>query len=144
MKKTIIILFFAIIFVQNMFAWGGAFRDGANQSSATPTFYLGDVATFAWATSSVDLVKIGVGILASAPAAYTNLTWYTPTNYAYTGWSGKKCDYTVTSVGTGYYSIWLGYGTPPVLGTNGSFFNGKNTTMTYGDNNNSSGGSNVP
>ena len=39
MKKTIIILFFAIIFVQNMFAWGGALRDVTNQPSATPTFY---------------------------------------------------------------------------------------------------------
>ena len=82
MKKTIIILFFAIIFVQNMFAWGGALRDVTNQPSATPTFYLGDVATFAWATSkSVPLVKIGVGILASPPAAYTNLTWNIPTEY---------------------------------------------------------------
>jgi len=143
MKKTIIILFFAIIFVQNMFAWAGAFRDVAKQPSATPTFYLGDVATFAWAISSgASLVKIGVGILPSPPAAYTNLTWNTPTNYTYTGWSGKMYDYTVTSVGTGYYSIWLGYSA--AVGTNGSFFNGKNTTMTYGDNNNSSGGSTVP
>ena len=81
MKKTIIILFFAIIFVQNMFAWAGALRDVAKQPSATPTFYLGDVATFAWATSSAQLVKIGVGILASPPAAYTNLTWNIPTDY---------------------------------------------------------------
>ncbi len=136
MKKTIIILFFAIIFVQNMFAWAGAFRDVAKQPSATPTFYLGDVATFAWATSSgATLVKIGVGILASPPAAYTNLTWNTPTDYTYTGYLGKKYDYTVTSVGTGYYSIWLGWGA--AVGTNGSFFNGKNTTMIYGDGSNS-------
>ena len=82
MKKTIIILFFAIIFVQNMFAWAGAFRDVAKQPSETPTFYLGDVATFAWATSSsIPYIKIGVGILASPPAAYTNLTWYIPTDY---------------------------------------------------------------
>ncbi len=140
MKKTIFILFFAIIFVQNMFAWGGALRDVTKQPSATPTFYLGDVATFAWATSSAQLVKIGVGILASPPAAYTNLTWNTPTDY--TPSLGKMSNYTVTSVGTGYYSIWLGYST--AVGTNGSFFNGKNTTMTYGDNNNSSGGSTVP
>ena len=144
MKKTIIILFFAIIFVQNMFAWGGAFRDVAKQPSATPTFYLGDDATFAWAISSgVTLVKIGVGILASPPDAYSKLTWNTPTNYTYTGWSGKMYNYTVTSVGTGYYSIWLGYNATTV-GTNGSFFNGKNLTMTYGDNNNSSGTSSVP
>ena len=137
MKKTIIILFFAIIFVQNMFAWAGAFRDAAKQPSATPTFYLGDDATFAWAISSgVTTVRIGVGILTSPPAAYSNLTWNTPTDYTYTGYSGKMYNYTVTSVGTGYYSIWLGY-TTNVVGTNGSFFNGNNTTMIYGDGNNS-------
>jgi hypothetical protein len=97
---------------------------------------LGDVATFAWATKSgPTLVKIGVGILASPPAAYSNLTWNTPTDYTYPSYLGKMSNYTVTSVGTGYYSIWLGYGA--AVGTNGSFFNGKNTTMTDGDSNNS-------
>jgi len=143
MKKLLFTLIFLSYLIQGLFAWAGAMRDISKQPFEVPVIYVGDIATFAWKVSNgPTLIRIGVAILPEAPATFSALTWNIPINYTVTSYQGKMLDFVATSPGTGYYSLWAGWGA--VVGTNGSFFNGKNTTMTYGNTNNSDGGSNVP
>ena len=128
MKKITLILCFVTVLVQSSFAWGWAVRDVARQTSENPVYYLGDQVSFAWILNSTSwsatFKKAGIGsINSSAEMNWQDIVWVNEGGDGYGKNEGiKSATYTVNSVGTWYYSIWLGWGTN--VGNNGTWSDG--------------------
>ncbi|MEI6554944.1 MAG: T9SS type A sorting domain-containing protein [Paludibacter sp.] len=130
MKKIILLLAFVAFIVQSTFAWGWAVRDVTNQPSENPTYYLGDQVNLYWYVNSTGYgatyKKAGIGTTnSSAGMNWQNIVWNNDAGDGFGNNEGiKSATYTVNSVGTWYYSLWLGWGAS--IGDNGAYNNGSN------------------
>lgn len=128
MKKITFTLFLLTIVAQSMFAWGWAARDASNQSSENPTYYLGDQVTLYWYVNSTGYgatyKKAGIGTTNSSGGMnWQNVTWNNDAGDGYGNNEGiKSATFTVNSVSTWYYSLWLGWGAS--IGDNGAYNKG--------------------
>ncbi len=128
MKKITLVLCFVTVLVQSSFAWGWAVRDVSRQTSENPTYYLGDQVSFAWILNSTSwgatYKKAGIGsINSSAEMNWQDIVWVNEGGDGYGNNEGiKSATYTVNTVGTWYYSIWLGWGAN--VGDNGTWSDG--------------------
>lgn len=128
MKKITFTLFLLTIVAQSMFAWGWAARDASNQSSENPTYYLGDQVTLYWYVNSTGYgatyKKAGIGTTNSSGGMnWQNVTWQNDAGDGYGNNEGiKSATFTVNSVSTWYYSLWLGWGAS--IGDNGAYNKG--------------------
>jgi hypothetical protein len=131
MKKITLVLFFVAFTVQSTFAWGWATRDASRQSSENPTYYLGDQVTLYWFINSTGwgatYKKAGIGTTNSSGGMnWQNISWDNDAGDGNGNNEGIKSQtFTVNSVATWYYSLWLGWGS--AIGDNGAYNNGGST-----------------
>ena len=129
MKKTLFTLFIVLVTMQNAFAWGWAIRDAVRQPSENPSYYLGDQVYFSWDIDATGwgavLKKAGVGTTnTSAGMNWQNIIWVDEAGDGGGNNEGvKSATFTVNSVATWYYSLWLGFNNT-FVGDNGRWYNG--------------------
>ena len=131
MKKLFFTLFFLLVVLHNASAWGWAVRDVIRQPDENPNYKLGDHISFAWDVNATGwgatLKKAGIGTTnTSAGLDWQNIIWVDDAGDGFGNNEGVcSATYTVNSVGTWYYSLWLGWGTS--VGDNGRWYNGSST-----------------
>ncbi len=129
------ILVFILGLSLNSFAWGFSARDAVRQSSENPSYYLGDYVSFAWDLNSTGwgatYKKAGIGTTnTSAGTNWLDIVWVDDAGDGFGNNEGvTNSSAKVTSTGTWYYSLWLGWGAS--VGDNGRWYNG-NSTWTEG------------
>ena len=129
--KKITLLFVFVLFIgfQSVFAWGWAVRDAIRQTSENPTFYLGDQVSFAWDVNSTSwgaaYKKAGIGTTnSSAGMNWQNIIWVDEAGDGSGNNEGiRSSTFTVSSTGTWYYSLWIGFNNTYV-GDNGTWSDG--------------------
>ncbi len=127
----LLLTFFILTFViQNSFAWGWSVRDAERQPTESPAFFLGDQVSFAWDVNalswSASSKKAGIGIEnTSIGMDWQNLAWVDEAGDGYGNNEGVRSSiFSLNSVGTWYYSLWIGFGAS--VGDNGHWYNGNN------------------
>ena len=116
MKKLFFTLFFLLVVLHNASAWGWAVRDVIRQPDENPNYKLGDHISFAWDVNATGwgatLKKAGIGTTnTSAGLDWQNIIWVDDAGDGFGNNEGVcSATYTVNSVGTWYYSLWLGWG----------------------------------
>ena len=132
---TVAVLLMALT-PQSAFGWDTVARDTGYQSAQNPSLFLGDHFDLGWDIGAgYNQAQYGLGTVNAA----ASLSWNTVTYQTGGGaCSGEKYKNTiqVTSVGTWYYSLWVGYtaGQGGLGGGNGQYYNGSSTCNTGGSN----------
>lgn len=133
--NRIYVLVFMLGLSLNSFAWGWTARDAVRQSSENPSYFLGDYVSFAWDLNSTGwgatYKKAGIGTTnTSAGINWLDIVWVDEAGDGFGNNEGvTNSSAKVTSTGTWYYSLWLGWGAS--VGDNGRWYNG-NSNWTEG------------
>ncbi len=128
MKNILIIFLLILAKTQIVYAWGMAIRDSQRQPSESPTYYLGDPVFFSWDVNNTgwgaSFKKAGIGIInSSVGISWLDIQWVDEAGDGYGGNEGiKSTTVNVNTVGTWYYSLWLGWGGS--VGDNGRWYDG--------------------
>lgn len=128
MKNILIIFLLILAKTQIVYAWGTAIRDSQRQPSESPTYYLGDPVFFSWDVNNTgwgaSFKKAGIGIInSSVGISWLDVQWVDEAGDGYGGNEGiKSTTVNVNTVGTWYYSLWLGWGGS--VGDNGRWYAG--------------------
>ena len=121
---------------QSAFGWDTVARDTGYQSAQNPSLFLGDHFDLGWDIGAgYNQAQYGLGTVnAAASLSWNSVTYQTGGGAC----SGEKYKNTiqVTSVGTWYYSLWVGYtsGQGGLGGGNGQYYNGSSSCNTGGSN----------
>jgi hypothetical protein len=118
----------------DVFAWGWAARDSGRQSSENPSIYLGDSIEFHWDVDAAGwgghVKKAGAGATdASGSLNWQDIAWVDEAGDGAGDNEGvKSASFQGTSVGTWYYSLWIGWNPNGGVGdSNGTYHNGSGT-----------------
>ena len=124
--RWLIMALIMLVGTSSAWAWGWVVRCTDSQASENPSFYLGDEATFYWCFNGdgSDATYKRTCISTSSSSAGT---WEDNVEWIKNGCDGNKnqawkASFKLTSTGTKYYSLWLGWGKS--VGDNGRYYNG--------------------
>ena len=127
--RWLIMALMMLVGTSSAWAWGWVVRCTDSQASENPSFYLGDEATFYWCFNGdgSDATYKRTCISTSSSSAGT---WEDNVEWIKNGCDGNnnqawKASFKLTSTGTKYYSLWLGWGKS--VGDNGRYYNGSSS-----------------
>ncbi len=124
--RWLIMALMMLVGTSSAWAWGWVVRCVDSQSSENPTYYLGDEATFYWCFngdgSNATFKRACISTSSSSAG-----TWMDNLKWVKDGCDGNdnktwKASFLLSSTGTKYYGLWLGWGNS--VGDNGRYYNG--------------------